>query len=285
MTRTFYDVLGVDEDADAAGIRAAYRERVKATHPDVSDAPDARERFEAVARAEAVLGNEAERARYDRLGHETYLRRTGGVTASGADAGGGERPPWSRPGGAGRERADGAPGTARNPTGDGRGSGHPKGARDAGHSTGARVRDESRRRRRPGARQDPEDGHAGYAVHDWTPGAVAPPDAGREWSHDLVVFTASMTLLYPLLLFSTTTAAFPAVVNLIVGACTVLSVGYLLTLPRVALVIFGLWSAVAPVGLVWLPGVTPVSAPGLFVLGACWLPLGYAAAVAWTVDG
>ncbi len=78
MTATFYDVLDVPTDATAEEIEAAYREQVKRYHPDVSDHPEAEARFRAVVRAEEVLGDPDERARYDRLGHEAYLRVVGG---------------------------------------------------------------------------------------------------------------------------------------------------------------------------------------------------------------
>src|SRR6056297_626808 len=78
MTETFYDVLGVPETADQDDIQSAYREKVKEYHPDVSDRDAAAERFKAVTRAEEVLGDEAERARYDRLGHDAYVRPNGG---------------------------------------------------------------------------------------------------------------------------------------------------------------------------------------------------------------
>lgn len=74
MDETFYGVLGVDADADEAGIRSAYRDRVKESHPDVSDDPDAPERFRRLTTARDVLLDADERARYDRLGHATYVR-------------------------------------------------------------------------------------------------------------------------------------------------------------------------------------------------------------------
>ncbi|MXV64344.1 DnaJ domain-containing protein [Natronorubrum sp. JWXQ-INN-674] len=74
MGETYYEVLGVDTDASQDEIRAAYRERVLETHPDHNDAPDAAEQFQCVSTAESVLTDGAERARYDRLGHEAYLR-------------------------------------------------------------------------------------------------------------------------------------------------------------------------------------------------------------------
>jgi len=73
MTETFYDVLGVPPDASQAAIRDAYRDRVKETHPDVSEREDAEERFKRVKRAEEVLADPDERDAYDRLGHATYV--------------------------------------------------------------------------------------------------------------------------------------------------------------------------------------------------------------------
>lgn len=72
---TFYEVLSVDPDADRETIQRAYREQVKAYHPDVSDHPNARERFKRITRAKTVLTDRRERKRYDRLGHEAYLAR------------------------------------------------------------------------------------------------------------------------------------------------------------------------------------------------------------------
>jgi curved DNA-binding protein CbpA len=75
MSETFYDVLGVGSDASQDEVEAAYRERVKETHPDLNDAPDASDAFQRVQAAEAVLGDPDERARYDRLGHASYTSR------------------------------------------------------------------------------------------------------------------------------------------------------------------------------------------------------------------
>jgi len=75
MDTTLYGVLGVAQSAGADEIRRAYRKKVKDHHPDVSDAADARAQFKRVRTAKAVLIDGDERARYDRLGHETYVRR------------------------------------------------------------------------------------------------------------------------------------------------------------------------------------------------------------------
>jgi molecular chaperone DnaJ len=82
MARTFYDVLGVDEDAEKGEIRRTYRSKAKEHHPDVSDDPDAAERFKRINRAAEVLGDPAERKRYDRLGHDAYVAREGGPDES-----------------------------------------------------------------------------------------------------------------------------------------------------------------------------------------------------------
>lgn len=73
MSETFYELLDVDADASQSVIRDAYREKVKEYHPDVSDHPEATERFKRVKRAEEVLCDPDERATYDRLGHDAYV--------------------------------------------------------------------------------------------------------------------------------------------------------------------------------------------------------------------
>lgn len=74
MAETFYGALGVAEDADDRAIERAYRKRVKQAHPDVSDDPGATERFKRLTTARDVLLDDAERARYDRVGHAAYVR-------------------------------------------------------------------------------------------------------------------------------------------------------------------------------------------------------------------
>ena len=68
---TFYDRLGVDRDASPAEIERAFRERVKETHPDVTDADG--EEFKRIAAARDVLLEEETRRRYDRIGHARYV--------------------------------------------------------------------------------------------------------------------------------------------------------------------------------------------------------------------
>lgn len=62
----FYEILDVASDADAKTIKKAYRRAALRNHPDVSKAPDARERFMKIQDAYAVLSDEAKRRAYDR---------------------------------------------------------------------------------------------------------------------------------------------------------------------------------------------------------------------------
>lgn len=85
---TYYEVLEIDADASRDEIQAAYRERALETHPDHNDAPDAAEQFTRVSTAKSVLTDGTERARYDRLGHDSYVKlaqRTAGSSDSSDD--------------------------------------------------------------------------------------------------------------------------------------------------------------------------------------------------------
>ena len=67
--RDYYEVLGVARDADDAEIKKAFRRLARELHPDVSDAPDAEERFREVVEAYEVLSKTETRELYDRYGH------------------------------------------------------------------------------------------------------------------------------------------------------------------------------------------------------------------------
>ena len=66
--KDYYEVLGVDHDADAKTIKRAFLKLARKLHPDVSDAPDAEERFKEVNEAYTVLSDDQKRANYDRYG-------------------------------------------------------------------------------------------------------------------------------------------------------------------------------------------------------------------------
>jgi molecular chaperone DnaJ len=74
--RDYYEILGVSRDADDSAIKSAFRRLARELHPDVSDHPEAHERFREAAEAYEVLSSSETRELYDRFGHEGL--RTGG---------------------------------------------------------------------------------------------------------------------------------------------------------------------------------------------------------------
>ena len=83
--RDYYEVLGVERSAGGAEIKKAFRGLARTLHPDVSDAPDAQERFREVVEAYEVLSKPETRDLYDRFGHAGL--RGGGFTPTSFDLG------------------------------------------------------------------------------------------------------------------------------------------------------------------------------------------------------
>lgn len=75
--RSYYDLLGVPPSADLPAIKAAYRQLALRLHPDVNAAPDAAQRFGAMAAAYDVLSDAAARALYDQFGPDGMKGRPG----------------------------------------------------------------------------------------------------------------------------------------------------------------------------------------------------------------
>jgi len=67
--RDYYELLGVARDASEAEIKKAFRALARELHPDVSDVPDAQDRFREVVEAYEVLSKSESRELYDRYGH------------------------------------------------------------------------------------------------------------------------------------------------------------------------------------------------------------------------
>ncbi|MFB1063964.1 J domain-containing protein [Natrinema sp. H-ect4] len=137
----------------------------------------------------------------------------------------------------------------------------------------------------PGGAADADgDGVAGfrYAVHDWD-GAVDLEWEGQPIDGTTAVSVGSIAFLYPMLVVASLTPLFSLPVNAIVAACTLLLIGYLLTMPRVAMGTFGVWSVLFPAGMVGFSLVDPLSPFGLLALGFAWIPFGYAVALWWVL--
>jgi molecular chaperone DnaJ len=67
--RDYYEILGVSRDADEKAIKRAFRQKARELHPDVSNEPDADDRFREVVEAYEVLSKSETRDVYDRFGH------------------------------------------------------------------------------------------------------------------------------------------------------------------------------------------------------------------------
>src|ERR671932_967650 len=81
--RDYYELLGVDRTASDSDIKKAFRRLARELHPDVSDAPNAEERFKEVVEAYEVLSKAETRELYDRYGHAGL--RGGGYTPGSFD--------------------------------------------------------------------------------------------------------------------------------------------------------------------------------------------------------
>jgi hypothetical protein len=246
-TEDYYAVLGVSPDASAAEIRDAYRDRAKETHPDLSDDPDATERFQRVKRAEEVLTDPDERARYDRVGHAAYVDDDPFAADADDDPSGTDR---RRDRERGRWTADGwtTPGS---------------GASTAGATTGPTA----------GATADTASSEPADLGDRIT--RLARDIDGVRFSVDptTAVFGFATFFLYPIFLASSVFPSFPLAVNALLGLCLFCTLGFLLATPEVGVVVFGAWSLFGPV--VFLFTDQPLlSWTGFFLVATTFVPFG-----------
>ena len=90
MKRDFYEVLGVDRNADDKKIKTAYRKLAKKYHPDMNpNDENAKKKFEEVGEAYAVLSDPEKRKMYDQFGMAAFDQAAGGAGQGGFSGFGG----------------------------------------------------------------------------------------------------------------------------------------------------------------------------------------------------
>jgi molecular chaperone DnaJ len=83
--RDYYEVLGVERDADAGALKKAFRRLAMKYHPDrAPDDAEAETRFKEAREAYEVLADDSKRAAYDRFGHAGVSNSAGAGGGAGA---------------------------------------------------------------------------------------------------------------------------------------------------------------------------------------------------------
>lgn len=84
--RDYYEVLGVDKNADDATIKKAYRNLAKKYHPDANPGDkDAEAKFKEASEAYAILSDAEKRRQYDQFGHAAFEGGGGGFDFNSAN--------------------------------------------------------------------------------------------------------------------------------------------------------------------------------------------------------
>ena len=79
VKRDYYEVLGVDKNADEAALKKAYRALAKKYHPDTNPGDaEAEKMFKEASEAYAVLSDPEKRRQYDQFGHAAFDGGMGG---------------------------------------------------------------------------------------------------------------------------------------------------------------------------------------------------------------
>ncbi len=84
--RDYYEVLGVEKNADEAAIKKAYRVLAKKYHPDMNPGDaEAEKKFKEASEAYAILSDPEKRRQYDQFGHAAFDGGAGGSGFGGFD--------------------------------------------------------------------------------------------------------------------------------------------------------------------------------------------------------
>ena len=77
--RDYYEVLGIDKNADDAAIKKAYRALAKKYHPDMNPGDaEAEKKFKEASEAYAILSDPEKKRQYDQFGHAAFEGGGGG---------------------------------------------------------------------------------------------------------------------------------------------------------------------------------------------------------------
>ncbi len=80
--RDYYEVLGIDKNADDAAIKKAYRALAKKYHPDMNPGDaEAEKKFKEASEAYAILSDPEKKRQYDQFGHAAFEGGAGGLAA------------------------------------------------------------------------------------------------------------------------------------------------------------------------------------------------------------
>ena len=86
--RDYYEVLGVDRNADEAALKKAYRTLAKKYHPDMNPGDkEAEKKFKEASEAYAILSDPEKRRQYDQFGHAAFEGGAGGAGGFGGFGG------------------------------------------------------------------------------------------------------------------------------------------------------------------------------------------------------
>jgi curved DNA-binding protein CbpA len=308
---SYYDLLDVPTDATTEEIEQAYRQKLKETHPDVSDEEDASERTKRLIDAKETLTDEHERTRYDRIGHAAYVGADPTTTDSGSQSATSVTTEATGTGTTGATAGDAGENTRNR---DHSGSDRKRHNRARERQTRANRRQEARERRAQARQTENVRGEAAGAgrgsqrsqesrqgrAGTWNDAAYTTDgeweDSWRTWNTDgsyavrrgedslragggifssqqALVLLATTFLVYPVLLFGALSPTFPLVVNIIVAMCAVLIVAFLQSIPNVGIAVFGVWTVLLPIVLIAVFEVSVFSLIGVIAITGVVFPL------------